>query len=550
MWRERWVFITSNLYIDGNVDEVVSIMRRAKQAGYTGVLFDDYKTFTWWRLRDADRWESNAREVRRAARGLGLTFTVGIFPFGRSSALLSHDVNLASGVPVRDAPFRAGNGTLVPERTAAVSNGSFENHNVERAAGYLFQDGPGRISLIDSDMAKHGRVSLRIEAGADPDGGLGRICQEIAVQPWQQYSVRVWMRAEDLSAGNILLLVTGKRRTLQWQDLGIEGPDGFEYFKAIDHLTFGWIEQRVAFNSLENSKVLVYAGVWDGRGGRLWLDDLRIEPAPALNVLRRRTLPFRITGRDSIEYREGEDFERVADPHLGRARWPGTYDTRHEPPVIRLTPDSRIREGERVYISCYHAAIVHAGQIGCSLNDPGVFSLCEEQVRRIGEVLDPDGLFMLYDEIRCAGWEPSRADSFPTSGALLAAAVERCTQIAAGIGKRRVYVWSDMFDPHHNARSDYYLVANTLERSWEGLPPRVVVMNWNGTPESLEFFAGRGHRQMLAAYYDGDPAADHRRLERASRGVRGVTGVMYTTWRNDYSDLESFAEIWWGARSE
>ena len=44
-------------------------------------------------------------------------------------------------------------------------------------------------------------------------------------------------------------------------------------------------------------------------------------------------------------------------------------------------------------------------------------------------------------------------------------------------------------------------------RSWEGLDPDVVILNWNGARKeaSLRFFAARGHRQIVAGYYDGDP---------------------------------------------
>ena len=51
---------------------------------------------------------------------------------------------------------------------------------------------------------------------------------------------------------------------------------------------------------------------------------------------------------------------------------------------------------------------------------------------------------------------------------------------------------------------------------------------------------------MIAAYYDGDVARDHAAWSEAAKGVPNVIGVMYTTWRNDYSNLEEFAKAWWG----
>lgn len=111
-----------------------------------------------------------------------------------------------------------------------------------------------------------------------------------------------------------------------------------------------------------------------------------------------------------------------------------------------------------------------------------------------------------------------------------------------------MYVWSDMFDPFHNAAPDgpFYLVKGNgpWYGSWAGLSPDVVVVNWHThEPEraaSFRQFAERGHDQILAGYYDGDVQAIKPWLAQARQSV-GFTGVMYTTWRHEYRDLEAFA---------
>jgi hypothetical protein len=113
---------------------------------------------------------------------------------------------------------------------------------------------------------------------------------------------------------------------------------------------------------------------------------------------------------------------------------------------------------------------------------------------------------------------------------------------------RPIYVWSDMFDPHHNAGKTgrYYLVRGDgpWYGSWRGLDKDIVVVNWNSAPEkrsdSMKHFAGLGIRQILAGYYDGPVAAIDGWL-RDSDQVKGIEGVMYTTWRSNYDDLENFA---------
>jgi hypothetical protein len=483
-------------------------------------------------------------------RDLGLDLTVCVFPFGYAGSLLWHDPNLAAGMPVKDAPLVARGGRLVPEQTASVVNGSFEEFRDDRASGFAFQDDPGKGSFIDASVRRNGRVSLRFEnVGRANQHGHGRICQQVAVQPWQQYRIRAWMKTEGLEADQIQLLVLAKGRTLQYQHVRAGQGDRLEPAGSARGLTTDWVEQSVAFNSLDNTNVNVYAGIWGGRAGKIWWDDLRIDSAPTLNLLRRESLPLAVAGDDGAVFAEGKDFEPVADPGLGSRPWPGCYDTRHDPPELKLTPGSRIRDGQRVRLSCYHCAIVYDDQVNCSVEAPEVFALCEEQMRRTGPALEPDGYFMSHDEIRCAGWEPRETQRFSTSGELFAFNIRRCFDIASREGRGKpVYVWSDMYDPNHNARGGYYLVNNTIEGSWEGLDRKVIVMKWGSGPQAragLRFFADRGHRQMVAAYYDGDVEADHRTWSAAMAGVPGIVGVMYTTWENDYSRLEDFARVWW-----
>jgi len=550
-WQKRWVYVSSNLYVDENLAKLERLLSRAKDAGYNGILFADYKTFTWWELDRPERWKANARKLREITKTLGLELTVCVFPFGRAGSLLWHDVNLASGMPVKGAVLTAHDGRLVPEQTAVIGNGSFEEYRNHRAAGFSFQDAAGRGSFIDTRTAKHGRASLRFRnVGKVSRHGHGRICQRVRVQPWQQYRLRAWMKTKRLTAGQVQLLVIGGKRTLQYQHpLAAEG-ERLRHVYGAQELTTDWVEQSVTFNSLSNTSVNVYAGIWGGKEGSIWWDHLRIDAVPTLNLLRRGSLPLSLTGEDGTVYKEGVDFDPIVDKGLGAKPWPGSYDTRHEPPDIRLTPTSRIREGQRVRLSCYHCVIIYGGQVNCSMDHPAVFGLCEQQIGRVNEALAPDGTFMSHDEIRCAGWEPGEVSRFETSGDLLAFNVRRCFDIARRGGEGRpVYVWSDMFDPHHNARAGYYLVNGTLAGSWEGLNPRVIVMKWGGGKRArpgLQFFADRGHRQMIAAYYDSDVGANHRMWAEAAEGIPGIIGVMYTTWRDDYDKLEEFAEAWWG----
>jgi hypothetical protein len=108
----------------------------------------------------------------------------------------------------------------------------------------------------------------------------------------------------------------------------------------------------------------------------------------------------------------------------------------------------------------------------------------------------------------------------------------------------RLCVWSDMFDPHHNAlKGPYYSVNGSYEKSWEGLDPKMTIVNRNHdkAARSLAFFDGLGCRQVLTGYCDGDPQSIAPRLAQAG-SLSSVRGVPYTTWTNNYQYREAFAK--------
>jgi hypothetical protein len=83
------------------------------------------------------------------------------------------------------------------------------------------------------------------------------------------------------------------------------------------------------------------------------------------------------------------------------------------------------------------------------------------------------------------------------------------------------------------------------------VPPEVVIVNWNHNPEkrraSAQFFSDRGHRQMLAGYYDASPSEFGDRQWLADlEGIPGIEGVLYTQWGSGYDNLEVWAEHVWG----
>ena len=71
--------------------------------------------------------------------------------------------------------------------------------------------------------------------------------------------------------------------------------------------------------------------------------------------------------------------------------------------------------------------------------------------------------------------------------------------------------------------------------------------SWDTNPDgscasALNWFSGRGNRQILSGYYDeGANISIGGWLDKA-KGVPGVYAVMYTTWGSDYTQLANFAQ--------
>jgi hypothetical protein len=179
-----------------------------------------------------------------------------------------------------------------------------------------------------------------------------------------------------------------------------------------------------------------------------------------------------------------------------------------------------------------------------------VYDVLRDQARRVQQLLEPKTFFFGHDELRVAGWCRTCQASGQTPGALLARNVRRCVDLVKEVNpKARVVVWSDLIDPQHNAVDHYYLVNGTLAESWQGLPKEILIANWNSgkAAASLRWFAGRGHEQFVAGYYDSGPD-NFRRWDQAARGVSGVRGFRYTTWANRYDQLEAFGDLLRGRR--
>lgn len=361
----------------------------------------------------------------------------------------------------------------------------------------------------------------------DPAGNA-RFHAPVRVARFRQYTVSVRIKTKDFNGKpEIKVLGTGQK------------PLSFTNLKVKP--TQDWTTHSVTFNSLDHDEVGLYFGTWAAARGAVWWTDAQIHEEGLVNVLRRDGCPLVVKTEDGRLLKEGVDFAPVTDPCMGQPPSAGSYDVRHEPPPLR----TRLPNGTRLRVSFFHPHIVHNGQVCICPSDPETLEILKKQAESLHKLWGADAYMMLHDEWRVLGWDAACQKRGLTPGELVADNVRACQAILNKTAPgARIYVWNDMFDPHHNAVKDYYLVNGDLRGSWEELDPSVVIMNWNSEKpdKSLPFFSARGHRQILAGFYDGNPAAIKPWLA-AARKIPGVIGVMYTTWENDYSRLEEFSRL-------
>jgi hypothetical protein len=504
---QRWLYCSQNLAVDANIDQLEPLFRRAAKAGYTHVLLSDSK---FARLGEMDpRYFRNIERVKKLARELNLEIVPSLFAIGYSNDLLWHDPNLIEALPVRDALFVAhgGQARLQPDPPLSLKGSDFSD---------LSQWG-WKDPAVSADQ---GTALIR-----DPKGQNARIVQKLKLVPFRQYHLSVRVKTSEFRGTPEAKVIAGDR-VLNFNPLGVKP-------------TQAWQTHHVVFNSLDHAEANLYLGAWGAQTGSLWFDDARLEEVGLLNLVRRGGAPLSVRREAGPALKEEVDFEKVSDPRMGNKPWKGSYDVWHDPPTVHTS----LPDGTRLRVSYYHAATVYDDQAMICPSEPRTLELLRDQARRMHEAWQAHGYMMSHDEIRVLNWCAACQQRNLDAGALLADNVRSCLRILREINPGgRIYVWSDMFDPNHNAHKDYYLVRGDLAGAWEGLDKEVIVLPWHfdKRAESLRWFAERGHRQVIAGYYDHAPEQVRQWLA-AAQGLAGIEGVMYTTWQHKYDDLEKFA---------
>lgn len=538
---QLWYWHHSYLVTDEAVKSSEALIDRAAAADYTGVaLWDSSFSFLsdpFWPAENVNR----LRRVLDYAAHKGLKVIVPVAPFGFANDVLQANPNLAEAQRVLGSQFQvdaSGKRVRLINSFRGLEDPGFEAGDAPWASTGWFGTHDADIS-IDSSVAHTGRASAVIRNAR----GNARYRQQIALTPWRQYHLRLFFKSQGFRGLAQVGVLDRSNGELQRLSAPISANGSHD-----------WTQVDFTFNSQTSTAAWLYLGVWGGSAGTLWLDDILIEETALVYVVRRPGAPVKVydAANPSTIYRERSDFNPIADPRITATRTPFT-DLYHAPAPITLPPGTRLHPGQRIAIDFYAVfPIPGLDQVAMCFTEQGVLDWQRRNAQAIRAILPPQAAILLqYDEIRqmnsCAS---CRARHLEAAGLLDWSVHQSAALYHSLFPSAPLLVWNDMFDPLHNARPNYYYVEGDLTGAWKNLPPDLAVLNWNldHLRDSLRWFSGQdsrqpsAHRQIIAGYYDkGDGAAAARSELTQAAGIPGIDGLMYTTWSDDYSQLEPFA---------
>lgn len=531
--QDRWVYASKRLADDADVDALKQVIETSGRHGLNGLLLS--AGFDQLDLQPPDYFE-RLEQVKSLCKSNGMEIIPSVFSAGYGGGILSHNRNLAAGLPVKNAPYRVKGAEALLDSDSAVG-----------LNGGSFSDLTGGIP---GDWSVSGGVSADVGAGRDGDAlrlvdgeQSPRLAQDADVRPWRSYRVTVWMRGEGLAPQAELSMsaTVGKRSMAPLT----------HRLRDVDE----WQPMSMVFNSMMYDSVRISLGLrnkaaqWtDDAGvaeGGIWIDQASIEEVGMLGVLRRPGTPVSV--RDAVSgevYTEGTDYEPIPDAHTH------VFDPSNEELPIRLTASSRISDGDTLRVTFYHPIQIYRGQMPVCMSEPESYEIWRKAIELMDEHLGNQKYSLSMDEVRAGGsCEACKARGM-SMGEIFGDSVTRQFNMIKEVNPDAlVYCWSDMMDPNHNCHGDYYSAEGDFAKAWQHVPKDMIITCWwyDMRDRSLPWFEMHGFETFAAAYYDGSDLENIKGWLKSIEGMPKHRGIMYTTWMNRYELLGGFGELVAGA---
>jgi len=527
--QDRWVYASKGLRDDADVVALKQVIETAGRSGLNGLLLS--AGFDQLDLQPPDYFE-RLEQVKMLCKANGMEIIPSVFSAGYGGGILSHNRNLAAGLPVKRARFRVkgGEAVLDSDHSAGLAGSDFSNLKGGNPSEWTIS---GSVTVVPG--AGRTGDALRFVDGSEAP----RLVQNVGVRPWRSYRVTVWVRGEGLAPQAELLLyaTVGKRSmvplTVPLRDVG------------------DWQPMSMVFNSMMYEQVKISIGLrnaaarWsdspgDAEGG-IWIDNASMSEVGMLGVLRRSGTPVAVVDEASgTVYEEGVDYEPIPDAHTHR------FDASNDELPLRLTRGSRISDGDVLRLSYYHPVQIHRGQMPICMSEPESYDIWRKAIELMHEHLGNQKYSLSMDEVRAGGSCEACKERGMSMGEIFGDCVTRQFELIKEVNPDAlVYCWSDMMDPNHNCHADYYSAEGDFAKAWQHVPKDMIITCWWHAmrDKSLPWFEMHGFRTFAAAYYDGDDLENIKEWLASIREMPNHRGIMYTTWMNKYDLLEGYGEL-------
>lgn len=498
------------------------------------------------------------------------------FPIGHSESIIwdnsfsGNDAikpNLLEPIPVRDCLFEVNTGgtkaTVIDDPIVAFENSTFDDPSA-------FWSGDGNVTHIADDGYETPDGCVQI-IYPPVNGGPSRITQyRVPVKPWQCYYITFGLKFMEYDGSSDscplaleVLDETGNQINILYKDLK-DMDDWEQYadggFHKCSVLVFN-STITTPYSSPDPSGYAYFTfkiGMQSGEASyRFRIDDVKIRNA-GFNLYCNRddgSTPVSVKGFLGIPSFLTPPPEPIEiSPHK----------VEYDPAKLSVDLDPQVSffsDGDVINISYYTALWSFNHQLPCCLtsddlwdiSDSGLFYknlhvLSDYDIDNIN--FDFKRLAVGIDELRIANLCALCERTAGPPGMLLGDRLDLINQMACSMNNvndenwEELLVWSDMFDPYHNAVDNYWMVNGSLKYSWmhlflcpysECLP--WTVLNWHHTDdgtrlESLIHFNEMPNvRQVLCGYYDNTGwESELRGWGSDAKGMDSIRAVMFTSF--------------------
>ena len=528
--ENRWFFSFGYGRNRAGVDKIKELIDVAAERGLNGMVLSTFG------LDGVSRWKAKdvalLKEVAEYCARKNIELIPTGFSAGYGGGALGHDRSFAAGLPTTLSLIARGGRLFVDSSRDLVVNGGLEQHARNRFKGYGFHDRPGAVSFADTRVAAAGKSSVRFEGFGKFPHGNGRITQKVAVEPGRTYRLTFKIKTENVNpVSGLKAMVYANRESLASIQPNVKA-------------TQDWTRISLEYINTDRKEITLYIGIWAGKSGRFWVDDISFSQSGDLSsIVRRKGAPLSLKSRDrKVTFAEGKDFRKI--PCMNRLE------------SIDLPPGSSIKAGEQLELSCYKIPYVNHSwgkQISLCMSNPELYEYWGKEAGRLYEIVKFKRFLLSMDEIRNGGGCLTCRRSGKSMARILGGCFARQRAIFKELDpKIEVITWSDMIDPAHNARNNYYGVVGDFTGAWKHIPRDLSIMCWHHgiRDKSLGFFSKHGFRTYGAAYYDANDLTNPKQWLESLGKTPGAAGIMYTTWQKKYRLLGGFGDLVSGTTGE